>query len=95
VGGEDDASVSEEDGIPEDGADGVSVVTDEDVPSGAGVSMGGRTGRALQSNATTCMPSCANVTDPSLSVLELAPNSESGPTVPPGAPRTFAASWDH
>jgi hypothetical protein len=65
---------------------------EEDVPPGAGVSMGGKTGRALQSNATTCMPSCANVTDPSLSVLEAAPNKESGPTVPPGAPRASAAS---
>lgn len=90
--GEDDASVGEEDSIPEDEADGVSVDADEDMPPSAGVSMGGRTGRALQSKATTCMPSCANVMDPSLSVFEAAPNRESGPTVPPGAPRTFAAS---
>jgi len=73
----------EEDGASEDGAEEV---------LGGGVSIGGRTGKALHSKATTCMPSCAYVTDPSLSALATAPNSESGPIVPPGAPRAFAAS---
>jgi hypothetical protein len=91
-GVEEGVSEAGEDGVSEGGEDGVSADAEEDVPPGAGVSMGGRTGRELQSNATTCIPPCANVTDPSLSVLEAAPNSESGPTVPPGAPRTFAAS---
>ena len=59
------------------------------------MSMGGKIGSRLQSNATTCMPSWAYVTDPSFPVVATAPNNESGPIVPPGPARALAASWDH